>query len=224
MASTLLGIIVIIIASYLYDSDLYSGNIHTPTLLMLIGLLFQALQRVYEEYLILKIETSTYRFVGLEGFFGLFFVLLFQFFFTLALVGSKEGSDSYNFLSHINPGKSTALLGTSKFNLGPNLIIITIILLLSITVYEFSGMTITRKVSSTFRVVIEIIKVIFVWIFEICYYDIKTLTKDQTKSYIGILLLKLLGYIFIIFGNILVNEIVGIRFCGLDKYYGKGLT
>ena len=111
---TVFGILFIIIASYLYDNELYSGNIHIPVLLMLVGLLFQALQRVYEEYLISKIETSTYRFVGLEGLFGLFFVILFQFLFNLALSASTEDSDVYNFLENINPGKSTALIGIRK--------------------------------------------------------------------------------------------------------------
>ena len=114
MISTLIGIIIIIIASYLYDNDLYSGNIHSPILLMLVGLLFQALQRVYEERLIQKVETSTYRFVGLEGLFGLFFVLLFQFFFILALSSAKPNSDTADFLTNINAGRSMAIIGKSK--------------------------------------------------------------------------------------------------------------
>lgn len=101
-----------------------------------------------------------------------------------------------------------------------NLIIITLILLISITIYEFSGMTVTRKVSATFRVVIEVIKVLFVWIFEICYYDAKQVTHENIGVYMMILLLKLIGYILIIFGNVLVNEIFNIRCCGLNKYYG----
>ena len=82
-------------------------------------------------------------------------------------------------------------------------------------------MVITRKVSSTFRVVIEIIKVIFVWIFEICYYDIKELRYDQAMSYFWVTLLKLFGYLFILFGNVLINEILRIGVFGLDRYYGR---
>ena len=126
MASTLIGIIIIIIASYLYDNDLYSGNIHTPILLMFVGLLFQALQRVYEERLIQKVETSTYRFVGLEGLFGLFFVLLFQFFFILALSGAKPNSKTADFLTNINAGRSMAIIGKSKILFIQEFLIISI--------------------------------------------------------------------------------------------------
>lgn len=110
MLSTLVGIVLIIVASYIYDDELYEGNIHTPVILMLLGLLFQALQRVYEELLTTKIEASTYRLVGLEGLFGLFFVLLFQFFFFLIFTESKVGSKTYKFTDNICLGKSTALV------------------------------------------------------------------------------------------------------------------
>lgn len=94
-------------------------------------------------------------------------------------------------------------------------------MLASVTVYEYSGMTITKKVSATFRVVIEVIKVLFVWIFEIIYYDSPKFKSMNMKSYALVTLMKTIGYAFIIFGNILVNEIFVIRFCNLDKYYGN---
>lgn len=95
-----------------------------------------------------------------------------------------------------------------------------IIVLISLSLYESSGMTITQKISSTFRVVIEIVKVLFVWIYEVIYYDLKKDAHPES-NYLLILFLKLFGYLFIIFGNILINEIFVVRFCGLDRFYGK---
>ena len=119
MGSTFIGIIIIICASFLYDKKLldtkiYTSDIHTPVLVMLIGLLFQALQRVYEEYLILKVETSTYRFVGLEGFFGLAFTMFFQFIFVILQYNYQQGSKAYDFVKNINGAKTIVLISKSN--------------------------------------------------------------------------------------------------------------
>ena len=115
MIFTFLGIIIIIIASYIYDKELYNKkNIHTAVFLMLLGLFFQALHRVYEEYLLQKIETSTYRFVGLEGLFGLIFVIPFQLLFFLAYNNDHLSNDAKNFISNFNFGKSIYYIVNSK--------------------------------------------------------------------------------------------------------------
>lgn len=114
MISTVIGIGIIIGASFMYDSKLYSTNIHTPMILMLVGLLFQSLQRVYEEWLAMKIETSTYRFIGLEGLFGLFFAFILQLILYVVYLISNQESDIGLFLHNINAGRSMAIVGKSK--------------------------------------------------------------------------------------------------------------
>lgn len=115
--STTIGICIIIGGSYLYDSQLYNGNIHTPTIIMIVGLLFMSFQRVYEEWLNQKIETSTYRFIGLEGLYGLIFGMILQLLISLIYLNTKEKSDIYNFLNHLSAGKSMIIVGKSnKFN------------------------------------------------------------------------------------------------------------
>ena len=88
------------------------------------------------------------------------------------------------------------------------------------TVYEYSGIIVTKKVSSTFRVIIEISKVLFVWIFEIIYYDVR-MKYYQTSGFWLVFGLKLFGYAIIIFGNLLLNEIIEVKCCELNRYFGK---
>lgn len=100
------------------------------------------------------------------------------------------------------------------------MIILTIVCILSITIYEFSAITVTKKVSSSFRVIIEIFKVILVWIFEIVFYDIN-LKHYKHPKYVMVFSIKMVGYIIIIFGNLVLNEIIQLKCCELNRYYGK---
>lgn len=81
---------------------------------MIVGLLFMSFQRVYEEWLSQKIETSTYRFIGLEGLYGLIFGIILQLLISLIYLNTKDGSNLYNFLTHLCAGKSMAIVGKSN--------------------------------------------------------------------------------------------------------------
>lgn len=100
------------------------------------------------------------------------------------------------------------------------LIVLTIVSVFSLTIYEFSGVIVTKKVSSAFRVIIEISKVIFVWIFELIYYDYYYGEFSDPKYFV-VFSVKLLGYFIIIFGNLLLNEIVQLKCFELNRYYGR---
>ena len=58
------------------------------------------------------------------------------------------------------------------------------------------------------------------WIFEIIYYDIR-LKEYKYNAYYLIFGLKLIGYAIIIFGNLLLNEIIELKCCEMNRYYGK---
>ena len=81
---------------------------------MIIGIIFQSLQTVYEEKLLSKIETSTYRFVGLKGFFGFFFVIMAQIFFLFVFMCCEPASKAGMFFQSINAGASMGSLMKSN--------------------------------------------------------------------------------------------------------------
>ena len=118
IVSSCIGIIIIISASFIFDAELnlkiYKHKIHIPMLIMIIGIIFQSLQSVYEEKLLSKIETSTYRFVGLKGFYGFFFVMMAQIFFLFVFMCCEPASKAGMFFQSINAGASIALLMKSN--------------------------------------------------------------------------------------------------------------
>ena len=103
------------------------------------------------------------------------------------------------------------------------MIITTFVLIISIMMYEFSGVTITKKVSSTFRVVIEIVKVLFVWVFELIYEDYIQKDLFKEKNFYQVLIVEFFGYVLVILGNLIINEIIKLKFCKMDRFYGKFL-
>lgn len=72
------SLILICFASLLLEKNCKYYEVSISIVFMLIALFINSLQRVYEEWLLKKIETSLYRFIGLEGFYGIFFLFIFH--------------------------------------------------------------------------------------------------------------------------------------------------
>ncbi len=217
---TIIGILLSIIAfglicgfSFMLDKstdqpDYDFRTILTAIGLMLIGLLFTSIQRVYEEYLLKNIETSVYRFIGLEGLFGVFlFAIIHTFVFGLV-----------NYVNHthlFDIGSTLIFLSRN-----PNLIFTSVLLIGCHFLHELNGIIITKYVSATFRVVTDVLKVILVWFAEIFIYDIESGIKNK-YYYALFTFLFLFIYMLLIFGNILINELMKISICGLNKNFGR---
>lgn len=207
MIISAVALLLLSLTSLMFNDNTNSSNNYLGIILMICGVFLTSAQRVYEEWLLDKIETSTFRFVGLEGLYGIIIL----------------------FILHIGFYSYGRIFGKSFFNIGQefvelsrsqSLIITSIILVLSNTFYDAFGIIITRKVSATYRVVNDVARVILVWLVEIILYDIHN-PNIETLNYVIVIILRLLSYGLLILGNILINEITQIEFCGLDKYFGR---
>lgn len=213
---TLIGIIIssvsLILISFssliLTDDDKQGGSNNLFSVsLMIVGVFLSSAQRVYEEWLLDKIETSAFRFVGLEGLYGV--PILFVVHIIFYLYDKIQGQNLFNI------GLEFAQLASSS-----PLVTTSIILILSTTFYDLFGIVITRKVSATYRVVNDVARVVLVWLAEIVLYDIHNDNLNKA-TYFFVTLLRLFSYALLILGNVLINEITEITFCGLDKYFGR---
>jgi drug/metabolite transporter (DMT)-like permease len=175
--------------------------------IMIGGVFLGSLQRVYEEWLLDKIETSAFRFVGLEGLFGIICLFVVHILFYTY--------DRINGCNMFNIGNEFIQVFNSK-----PLIIISLVLVLSTTFYDLSGIVITRKMSATYRVVNDVAKVVIVWLVEIVLYDIHN-DNLTWLTYTLATIIRIVSYSLLILGNILINEITEITICGLDKYFGR---
>lgn len=211
---TLIGMIIsavslslLTLTSLVYKGSATEEGNGLAIVLMICGVFLASAQRVYEEWLLDKVETSTFRFVGLEGLYGI--IILFLVHVVFYSFGTVLGKSFFNIAQEfIELSRSTPLIITSA------------VLVISTTFYDAFGIVITRKVSATYRVVNDVARVILVWLVEIILYDIHDPKFDTTKFAI-VTFLRLLSYALLIFGNILINEITQIEFCGLDKYFGR---
>lgn len=187
--------------------DAQGWDLAVAIIMMAFGLIICSSQRVYEEWLLSKIETSTFRFVGLEGLYGVIFLTIAHLFFLLVY---KLGG------VHIfDIGAAVAHVASSW-----PLIITSCLLLVSVTFYDMSGIVITRKVSATYRVVNDMLRTVIIWIVEIMLYDLKS-DIENVWLYVFVSIWRLLSYFLLVFGNVLINELVDVQFCGLDKYFGR---
>ena len=114
IVSSLLGIVIIMIAGSLRDKKDNNRQTIVASLLMLVSLVFQGLQRVYEEHLALKVETKTSRFIGLEGAFGLFFVLVFQGVLLVVTSDMQEDTLFHTIIKNMNGAKALVAIGKSR--------------------------------------------------------------------------------------------------------------
>ena len=82
---------------------------------------------------------------------------------------------------------------------------------LSIASFNFSGLTISKNVSSTARTIVDTLRTIVIWLFFLTMPFLPEETKE-TFSW-----LQLLGFFILILGSLIYNEILVIPFCGCEK-------
>lgn len=213
MICTVVALSCICLSSYLLDEakhdskDAEGVELIMAIAMMICGLFLTSLQRVYEEWLLSKIEISAFRFVGLEGLYGiLILTFVHGIYFAYGYAAKVQFFDAGAAIAQI--------LGSWP------LIITSLMLIVSVTFYDLNGVIITRKVSATYRVVNDVLRTILIWLAEILIYDLQS---DITNKWVYLFAntWKLISYMLLLFGNILINELMDVGCCGLDKYFGK---
>lgn len=116
MALTLVGIISVIIASYLHDSqieDRSSDRYHIYLFLMLGALLMYSFQKIGEEYILQKAEFANRRFVGLQGVIGVGLISFFQISIVIVIFFAGKDKPVTQFLNTFMGGASLISIGNS---------------------------------------------------------------------------------------------------------------
>ena len=91
------------------------------------------------------------------------------------------------------------------------LLVIYIFYIVSIAMYNIVGINLTKLVSSTARAVVDTVRTVFIWLFFLIFEPVAN-TKEEFYP------LQLVGFILMVFGTIVYNEIVAIPWLGLDYY------
>jgi hypothetical protein len=173
---------------------------------------------VTEEKLLKGFETPPLKAVGLEGMWGVicYIFLLVIFYFIecnswpdflkegVCINDDAENLNNYRFENAIFAVKQIWESGKLKAYLS--------LYVLSIAFFNFSGLTISKNVSSTARTIVDTLRTIVIWLFFLAFPYIPEETKE-TFSW-----LQLLGFLILILGSLIYNEILVIPFCGCGNY------
>ena len=88
-----------------------------------------------------------------------------------------------------------------------------ILYIVSIALYNIIGINLTQLVSSTARAVVDTVRTVFVWMFFLIPWSIRPEGSEEHFEVI-----QFFGFVLLIIGTIIYNEIVELKFCNLDFY------
>lgn len=160
-----------------------------------------AVQMVVEEKLMTMCKTPALQAVGWEGFFGCIYMTLFCILF-YNTKGPRGGQfeQPYDALAQIQneTGILLALLGT----------------ILSIATFNWAGLSVTKEMSATTRMVLDSLRTIIIWVFGLIAIDNHTYVGEKNHKAehwevfdaSGPGYLQLLGFALLLIGSGLYNE------------------
>jgi hypothetical protein len=214
----ILGGLVCVGLSTKNSNTISSNEVITGIFLTLGGQFFASLQFVFEEVLIKKKNISSYKIMGYEGLNGSiicgFFLLIFQF--TDCKVNVEVKNFAFWVCNQTSDGdwKIEDIVSASKKLVNDIYLLLCVILMfIAYSTMVYSGICISYYSTSASRAVSDSLRSILVWIFFLLPFN-----GDHKEKFIS---LQLVGFLIIILGNLLYNEIITIPLFKLDYYTRK---
>ena len=176
--------------------------------------LFTSTEYIIQEKFIKHYDVHPFQLVGFEGLWGslMYGILLIIF----QVVSCDEWSETLkNGICFINDeGEShiedSIFAFEQMWDYKP-LLVVYIFYVVSIALYNIVGINLTKLVSSTARAVVDTVRTVFIWGFFLFFTPVEG-TKEDFH------LLQFIGFIFLVCGTLVYNEIVTLPFWGLDYY------
>ena len=187
--------------------------------MMLLGAsqFFSSTEYVFQEKFIKHYEVHPFQLVGFEGLWGvvMYTILLFIFQNVSCDDWSKGLRDGICFdKSTTNEPEShieDSLFAFEQMWENINLLIVYIFYIISIALYNIVGINLTKLVSSTARAVVDTVRTVFIWAFFLFFTPVEG-THEEFYW------LQFIGFIFLVIGTLIYNEIIVLPFCKLDYY------
>lgn len=191
------------------SSEVGVGGTIAGIVMVLISLVIQAGQFVLEETIVTKNQIAAQRMVGLEGIYGMIFIFVWIMIFTFIPCPSSDMCDMYS-------GLEDPIAGVIQIFSDKMLLFWCFVTILSIMLFNVNGLILTQNVSSVFRAFWDATRTILVWVcslaFGIDQFDIRGF------------FLQMAGFVLLLLGNFIYNEMVKIRCCSMDKYLKDNLN
>ena len=232
IGSLIFGLFLVGLNSVLFKGDNLE-NAKNPLIgiiLMLISQLFSSTEYIFQEKFIKQYDVHPFQLVGFEGLWGslMYAVLLviFQysdcrgwnkdleqgicFYYNETKTGINETNGTYYYNETISRIENTEF-AFKQMSDNIALLLVYIFYIVSIALYNIVGINLTKLVSSTARAVVDTVRTVFIWLFFLIFSPVEGVHET-------FYVLQFVGFIFVVCGTLIYNEIVTIPWYNLDFY------
>ena len=195
------------------DSDVAKNPV-VGIILLSTSQLFTSTEYIIQEKFIKHYDVHPFQLVGFEGLWGsiMYGILLVIF----QIVSCDDWSDTLKEGICFTNDEGESYIEDTRFAFeqmwdNKNLLVVYIFYVVSIALYNIVGINLTKLVSSTARAVVDTVRTVFIWAFFLFFTPV-----DGTKEDFHVL--QFIGFIFLVCGTLVYNEIVTLPFWNLDYY------
>ena len=214
VGTVIVGLICVGLSNFIEgDQELDKENLVIGICLLVCSQCFSSTQYIVQELFIKKYEVNSFQLVGFEGFWGFSVYVIFL------IIAQNISCNSFpkglkKRLCYTIPGQTSAVLENTLYAFkqlknSVALMLLTIAYIMSIALYNIVGINLTQLVSSTARAIVDTVRTVFIWLFFLLFHPVKG-TEETFK------VLQLIGFILLISGTCIYNEIVEIPCAGLN--------
>ena len=233
VGSLIFGLFLVGLNSVIFQDDNKSvaKNPLVGILLMCTSQFFSSTEYVFQEKFIKHYDVHPFQLVGFEGLWGsvMYSILLIFFQFLSDCSGwsqdIREGICFYYFDTHkviyngtdfIDYNTTISRIEDTDFafkQMGASaaVLVVYIFYIVSIALYNIVGINLTKLVSSTARAVVDTVRTVFIWLFFLIWGPV----PGTKETFYG---LQLGGFVLLVFGTLVYNEIITIPWFKLDYY------
>jgi len=174
-----------------HDDNFIRNNVITGDLLIIMAQIISATQMVYEEKFVNKHNVPALQAVGWEGIFGFgtLAILLIPMYFIPVTNPFGTGNPQHMVLED-------AIDGFVQLSNNPSLVVAFTGTVISIAFFNFAGVSITKELSATTRMVLDSVRTLVIW-------AVSLALLWQDFNY-----LQIVGFLTLIFGMCLYNNIL----------------
>ena len=213
IGSLIFGLSLVGLNAVLNDKGETARNPPVGIVLLCISQLFSSTEYVIQEKFIKHYDVHPFQLVGFEGLWGVIMyttlLVIFQF------VDCQSWSEALKEIC-FEDDEHNIVIEDSIFAFkqmwdNKNLLIVYIFYIVSIALYNIVGINLTKLVSSTARAVVDTVRTVFIWLFFLFFTPV-----EGTEEHFHVL--QLIGFIFVVLGTLVYNEIISIPIFNLDFY------
>ena len=208
-----IGLIIVgVNAALSGTSEQFDSKILLGIFLVVVSQVFSCFLFVSEEKILKNYDVPPLKAVGLEGMWGVlcYIILLFIFYF----IRCESWYDILKDNVCIEDGVGgeirfeNAIFAFKQIGDSSDLKIFLSMYVLSIAFFNFSGLTISKYSSATSRTIVDTLRTVVVWTF----FLVMPFVPEETKETFS--WLQLLGFLILILGSLIYNEILVLKFWG----------